>query len=197
MLRPILGILFVAGVAVAGDYAWYALGARNVATAGSMHGAALLGAVGLVLGWLAGRVFLGLVAGMAAGVGGALAYYAIAAALGGRGQSLPAMLAAWCAVWIVLAICDGRLLRRGALSPWGATIVRGIAAAALGGIAFYFMYPYFWGRDSRSYSDLIKFAAWAIAWAPGILAISSYKSQVTSHKLQVKRSPARLYLVNL
>lgn len=181
MVRPILGILFVAGVAVAGDYAWYALGARNVATAGSMHGAALLGAVGLVLGWLAGRVVLGLVAGVAAGVGGALAYYAIAAAIGGRGQSLPAMLAAWCAVWMVLAICDGRLLRRTAPSPWGATIARGLVAAVLGGLAFYFMYPYFWGRDSRSYSDLVRFAAWAIAWAPGILTISTNNQQLTTN----------------
>ena len=174
MLRPILGVLWVAAIAVAGDHVWFAVGARNEATAGSMHGAALLGAVGLVLGWLSGRVVAGLVTGIAAGVGGALAYYAIAAALGGRGgMSLPAMVAAWAAVWIVLAICDGRILRRPAARPWGETLMRGIVAALVGGIAFYFMFPFFWGRDSRDYSDLVKFGAWAVAWAPGILAISS------------------------
>ena len=181
MLRPILGILFVAAVATAGDHVWYAVGARNEATAGSIHGAALLGAVGLVLGWLAGRLLEGVATGIVAGVGGALAYYAIAAAMGGRGMSLPAMVAAWAAVWIVLAICDGRLLRRPGVRSWNEIIVRGVAAAFLGGIAFYFMFPYFWGRESSTYSDFVKFGAWAVAWAPGILAISS-KFKVRSSK---------------
>ena len=172
MLRPVLGVLFVAAVATAGDHVWYAVGARNVATAGSMHGAALLGAVGLVLGWLSGRVLAGLATGIAAGIGGALAYYALAAALGGRGMSLTAMVAAWAAVWLVLAICDGRFLRRPP-RPWDEALLRGATAAVAGGIAFYFMFPFFWGRESRSYSDLVKFAAWAIAWAPGILALTS------------------------
>ena len=107
MIRPILGVLFVAAVATAGDHVWFAVGARNEATAGSMHGAALLGAVGLVLGWLSGRVLAGLVTGIAAGVGGALAYYAIAAAIGNRGMSLPAMVAAWAAVWVVQRFATG------------------------------------------------------------------------------------------
>ena len=180
VIRPVLGILFVAAVATAGDHVWYAVGARNEATAGSMHGAALLGAVGLVLGWLSGRLVAGLLAGMAAGVGGALAYYAIAAVLGGRGMSLTAMVAAWAAVWIVLAVFDARLLQRppGALTT---ALGRGVIAAILGGAAFYFMFPFFWGRESRDYSDLVKFGAWAIAWAPGILAISS-KFKVRSSK---------------
>ncbi len=173
VLRPILGVLFVAAVATAGDHVWFAVGARNEATAGSMHGAALLGAVGLVLGWLSGRVLAGLATGIAAGVGGALAYYAIAAAIGGRGMSLPAMVAAWAAVWIVLAICDGRFLRSPGVRPWGETIMRGLTAAVVGGIAFYFMFPFFWGPESRAYSDLVKLGAWAVAWAPGILSLSS------------------------
>jgi len=180
VLRPILGVLFVAAVATAGDHVWFAVGARNEATAGSMHGAALLGAVGLVLGWLSGRVLAGLATGIAAGVGGALAYYAIAAAIGGPGMSLPAMVAAWAAVWIVMAICDGRFLRS-PVRPWGETILRGVTAAVVGGIAFYFMFPFFWGRESRGYSDLVKLGAWAIAWAPGILALSS-KFEVRSSK---------------
>ena len=172
--RPILGVLFVAVVATVGDYVWFAVGARNEATAGSMHGAALLGAVGLVLGWLSGRILAGLATGIAAGIGGALAYYALAAAMGNRGgMSLTAMVAAWAAVWLVLAVCDGRFLRRPGVRPWDETILRGVTAAVVGGIAFYFMFPFFWGRESRAYSDLVKFAAWAIAWAPGILAITA------------------------
>ena len=172
MLKPLLGVIFVAAVATFGDHVWYAVGARNEATAGSMHGAALLGAVGLVLGWMSKRLVAGLLTGMAAGVGGALAYYAIAAALGGRGQSLHAMVAAWAAVWMVLAICDARILRRPAARPWGEALARGFAAAALGGLAFYLTYPYFWGREARNYGDLVKFGAWMVAWAPGILSLA-------------------------
>lgn len=173
MSRPILGIFFVAAVATLGDHAWYALGARNEATAGSIHGAALLGAVGLVLGWLSGRVFAGLAVGVASGVGGALAYYSMAAAMGGRGMSLTAMVAAWAAVWIVLAVCEARLLRRPSPGSWGEALLRGVAAAALGGVAFYFMFPFFWGSASRDYNDFVKFGAWMVAWAPGILLVSS------------------------
>ncbi len=181
MLKPLLGVLFVAAVATLGDHVWYAVGARNQATAGSLHGAALLGAVGLVLGWMSKRIVAGLLTGIAAGVGGALAYYAIAAALGGRGQSLHAMVAAWAAVWIVLAICDARVLRRPAVRPWGEALARGLAAAVLGGLAFYFTYPYFWGRESRNYGDLVKFGAWVIAWAPGILSLALPR-QLTTRK---------------
>ena len=172
MLKPLIGVAFVAAVATLGDHVWFAVGARNEATAGSLHGAALLGSVGLVLGWLSKRVAAGLLTGIAAGVGGALAYYAIAAAIGGRGQSLHAMIAAWAAVWIVLAICDARILRRPAARPWNEALLRGIAAAVLGGAAFYLTYPYFWGRESRNYGDLVKFGAWLVAWAPGILSLA-------------------------
>ena len=176
MLKPLLGVMFVAAVATLGDHVWDAVGARNEATAGSLHGAALLGAVGLVLGWISKRIVAGLLAGIAAGVGGALAYYAIAAAIGGRGQILQAMVAAWAAVWIVLAICDARLLRR-PVRPWGEALARGLAAAVIGGIAFYLMYPYFWGREASNYGDLVKFGAWMIAWAPGILALALPRSR--------------------
>jgi hypothetical protein len=172
VLKPLLGVMFVAAVATLGDHVWDAVGARNEATAGSLHGAALLGAVGLVLGWISRRLVAGLLTGMAAGVGGALAYYAIASAMGGRGQILQAMVAAWAAVWIVLAICDARVLRRPAVRPWSDALMRGVAAAVIGGIAFYLMYPYFWGREARNYGDLVKFGAWMVAWAPGIFSLT-------------------------
>src|SRR6185436_14242252 len=118
MSRAILGIVFVAAVATVGDHLWFAIGLRNQATAGSAHGALLLGSVGLVLGWLSGRVLAGLLTGILAGIGGALAYYALAAAMTGRGMNITAMVAAWCAVWIVLAICDARILKRASPRPW-------------------------------------------------------------------------------
>jgi hypothetical protein len=172
--RAILGIVFVAAVATFGDHLWYAIGLRNQAAAGSAHGALLLGSVGLVLGWLSGRVLAGLVTGILAGIGGALAYYALVAAMPGRGMNVTAMVAAWCAVWIVLAICDARILRRSSPRSWGEALARGAAAAILGGAAFYYMFEYFWGERAVSFGDyLAHFAAWFIAWAPGILCITT------------------------
>ena len=173
MSKSLLGIAFVAAMATFGDYVWFAIGLRNQAAAGSAHGALLLGSVGLVLGWLAGRVLAGVLTGIAAGVGGALAYYAMVGVMTGRGRGVVAMVAAWCAVWIVLAICDGRLLRRSSPRPWGEAIVRGIAAAVLGGAAFYYMLEYFWGEQAVSLGDYVAhFGAWFVAWAPGILSVT-------------------------
>jgi hypothetical protein len=179
VVKIIIGVAFVAAVATIGDYAWFQLGARNVATAGSIHGALLLGSVGLVLGWLSGRVLAGLAAGVAAGVGGALAYYAMAAVMGGRGMNLQAVVAAWAAVWVVLAISDGRLLRRPQAS-WAESLVRGLAAAIFGGLAFYFMVDQLWGKDPREGNALLRFVDWLVAWAPGIFAITSTFERRTS-----------------
>ena len=52
--------------------------------------------------------------------------------------------------------------------------MRGISAAALGGIAFFLMMDALWGRppaEGRNY--LLQFGAWLIAWTPGILAIAA------------------------
>ena len=180
VLKIFLGVAFVAAVATIGDYAWFELGARNRATAGSIHGAFLLGSVGLVLGWLSGRVLAGLAAGVAAGVGGALAYYAMAAAMGGRGMNMQAVVAAWAAIWVVLAISDGRLLRRPRAS-WGESLARGLAAAVFGGLAFYLMVDQLWGTDPREGNALLRFVDWMVAWAPGILAITSkFKTQTST-----------------
>jgi hypothetical protein len=171
MLRLFLGIVFVALVATVGDYVWFEIGIRHQATAGAAHGALLLGSVGLVLGWLSGRIAAGLVAGIAAGVGGAVAYYALAAG-GGRSDTFPAMIAAWAAVWIVLAVADGRLLRRRSPRGWTEVLVRGVLAAGLGGLAFWAVLGIIWGgppADGRNY--LTQFGAWLVAWAPGMLAI--------------------------
>lgn len=173
MARILIGIIFVAVVATVGDYVWFEIGIRHQATAGALHGALLLGSVGLVLGWIAGRVVAGLLAGIAAGVGGAAAYYAMASAASARSDTFPAMVAAWAAVWLVLAACDGRLLRRHAPRSWSEILTRGILAAVLGGLAFYAVLNVIWGAPpaaGRNY--VLQFAAWMLAWAPGIVAIA-------------------------
>jgi hypothetical protein len=170
MIKPLVGILAVALVATIGDAVWYELGVRHRMVAGILHGAVLLTAVGGVLGAIAGRFAAGLPLGMAAGVGGALAYYAIVA-VGGRRADLVAMLSAWSLLWFALAVVDGRVLRRGSrrlLELLG----RGAIAAALGGLAFYGLVDVLWGATGAGPNYLIQFLAWAIVWAPGILAIA-------------------------
>ena len=167
MITIALGILVVALVSTGGDWVWYELGVRHRATAGILHGAVLLTAVGGVIGAAAGRVLRGLPLGAAAGVGGALVYYALAPALG-----YAAMILAWASLWILLALFDALLLRPGQRSL-GQAIARGSVAAILGGLAFWLVVDTLWGRPhgaERSY--FMQFLAWAFAWAPGILALT-------------------------
>jgi hypothetical protein len=167
MLSAFLGILSVAAVATAGDYIWYEFGVRHRLLAGVIHGAVLLMSVGGVVGVSARRIAAGLPLGAAAGVGGALAYYAIDTIARGS----VAMMAAWIICWLILAVGEGRLLQRPPRS-WTEVLTRGVLASILAGLAFYSVVNVLWGRppaDGRNY--LVQFAAWTVAWAPGILAL--------------------------
>jgi hypothetical protein len=165
------GLALVALVSAAGDYVWYEIGVEHRMSAGIIHGAILLAAVGAVIGAAAGRLLAGLPLGAIAGVAGALVYYGIVSSTG-RGSGIVAMVIGWAVVWLVLAILDGRFLRSAAPRGWPEIVVRGLLAAALGGVSFYLMVDTLWGRPpagGRNY--LIQFGAWLIAWAPGILAL--------------------------
>jgi hypothetical protein len=167
-MKIILGIVLVAAVSTIGDYVWYEVGVRHVMTAGVIHGAILLAAVGAVVGAAAGRVAAGIPVGAVAGVGGALVYYALLSVAGRW-----AVIEAWAACWLILAVLDARVLRAPARRSWGEALARGLAAAVLGGVAFYFMMDTLWGRapaGGRNY--VIQFGAWLVAWAPGILALT-------------------------
>jgi hypothetical protein len=168
----VLGILLVAAVATAADWIWYTFGVRHSMTAGLIHGALLLAAVGGVLGAASRRVVKGLPIGAIAGLGGACAYYVIAATLDRRtyGAAIPA---AWVILWLLLAALDGRWLRAPAIRSSREVAARGAAAAVLSGLAFYLVMNTLWGRPpegGRNY--LVQFAAWTIAWAPGLLALT-------------------------
>ena len=173
MATIVAGILVVALVSTMGDFIWYHFGVRHRALVGILHGAVLLMAVGGVLGVVAGRFARGLPLGMVAGVGGALAYYAMTPLIGRS-----AMVASWVVVWLLLALLAGRVLRQWSI---GEIVVRGLVAAVAGGIAFYLVVGVLWGRPvggERNY--LMQFAAWAFAWAPGILALTAGSRQVRS-----------------
>jgi hypothetical protein len=171
-MRIAVGILGVALVATLADYTWYTLHVRHSIVTGIIHGAVLLTAVGAVLGVDAGRVLKGLPIGALAGIGGALTYYLLVALVDRRtyGSAIPA---SWAALWLIVAVLDGRWLRAPARRPWRVIAFRGALAAVLSGAAFFMVMNTLWGRppaSGRNYA--IQFGAWLVAWAPGLLALT-------------------------
>ena len=171
-MKTIVGVLVVAAVATLGDFIWYTYGVRHTIVAGLVHGALLLTAVGAVLGAASGRVLKGLPIGALAGIGGAASYYVLVAVMDRRtyGSAIPA---AWIIMWLLLAALDGRWLRAPKRRTWAAIAGRGLAAALIGGVAFYLVMNILWGRPpagGRNY--VVQFFAWAFAWAPGLFALT-------------------------
>ena len=165
MIKLAFGILIVSAVATLGDYIWYEIGVRHRMVAGIIHGALQLMAVGGVLGWPARRIGARPGRGIGAGVLGALSYYAMAPAMG-----YPAMFISWMVVWILLA--SERAPLQSARRPWLNVLARGVIAAVISGVAFYAISGTVWGPPPAGGRNYLKhFAAWLVAWAPGILAI--------------------------
>jgi hypothetical protein len=161
-MNTIVGVLVVAACATVGDFVWYTYGVRHTAVAGFTYGALLLTSVGAVLGAASGRVLKGLPIGALAGIGGAASYYVLVATMDRRtyGSAIPA---AWVIMWLILAALDGRWLRAPLRRRWSAIAGRGIAAAGLGGAAFYLVMNVLWGRPpagGRNY--VVQFFAWAV-----------------------------------
>jgi len=183
MMKTWLGLLLVAAVATAGDSIWYGFGVRHTMLAGVLHGALLLTVVGGVLGWPSGHVVKGLPIGTLAGIAGAATYYVFVALVDRRtyGSAIPT---SWVAMWLVLAAFEGRWIRSEAPRSWRNVVLRGIAAAVLGGVAFFLVLETLWGRppaEGRNY--LLQFAAWAFAWAPGLLALTAGSAAMDGHHL--------------
>jgi hypothetical protein len=171
-MQAIAGIVIVAAAATLGDVIWYTVGVRHTVAAGVLHGALLLAAVGAMLGVAHGRALAGIPIGALAGIGGAVAYYVLVLLVDSRpyGAAIPG---AWVAMWLLLAALDGRWLRAPARRTWRDIALRGLIAAAAGGLAFALVRTVLWGRppgDERNY--FVQFAVWAFAWAPGLLALT-------------------------
>jgi len=167
MFKLLIGIVLVAAVATVGDSIWYELGVQHRMTAGIIHGAVLIMAVGGALGWPANNFKAGLIAGVSSGIAGALVYYAAAGTLG----SQSAMLVAWVAVWMLLAIAEGQFVRKPRRS-WTTTLGSGVIAAVLSGLAFYLVSGKLWGHTT-THNYVTQFGYWLIAWAPGLFAIGA------------------------
>lgn len=163
MHPSLIGALLMAAVTTAGDYAWFELGIRHTPMAGVLHGIVLMGTLGAILGYLARRAGMGVIGGIVAGALGALMFYALWRVLGWG-----AMFLAWSAVWLGLAAFDHFILWKRRGSRW---ITRGLAAAILGGVAFY-MISGIWTSHAESPNYAWHFVSWFIAWWPGLAALT-------------------------
>lgn len=168
----IAGIAAVATAATLGDFIWYTIGVSHTVMAGILHGALLLATAGAAVGATSGRLMKGLPIGAIAGVGGALSYYLLILLVDRRtyGTAIPG---AWVIMWLLLAGFEGRWIRGGARRQWGEIALRGTVAAVTSGLAFALVRSTLWGQPpvgGRSY--FAQFAAWAFAWAPGLLTLT-------------------------
>jgi hypothetical protein len=171
-INTIVGVVVVAAVATLGDFIWYTYGVRHTMIAGFIHGALLLTSVGGVLGAASGRTLKGLPIGALAGIGGAASYYLLIVVMDRRtyGSAIPG---AWISMWLILAALDGRWLRTPQRRTWSGVAVRAVIASVFSGLAFYLVLNTLWGRPpagGRNYA--LQFAAWAFAWAPGLLTLT-------------------------
>ena len=157
--------VFVALVATIGDFIWFEYGVRHTAVHGVLHGAGLLLAVGLVIGQQTGQFIKGALGGVIAGVSGALAFYAVAQPFGYLG----ALIAAWVFMWIVLAAVSAWV--RGHLAEVPRWMAPGLIAAVTSGATFYLVSG-IWTDHPAARNYLWHLAAWTIAWAPGIVALT-------------------------
>ncbi len=165
MLIHIARPVFVALVATLGDFIWFEYGVRHTTVHGVLHGAALLLAVGLVLGQHTGAWLRGAVGGIAAGVAGALAFYAVVGLTGYLG----ALIAAWVLMWMLLAAVAAWL--RGDLMKPRRWAVPGALAAVGSGVTFYLVSG-IWTDHPEARNYVWHLVAWTVAWAPGIFALT-------------------------
>jgi hypothetical protein len=167
----LVGILVVAAAATAADWIWYTRNVPHCLSAGVAHGALLLTVVGGVLGAAASRTVRGLPIGTIAGVAGALTYFLVIETTGGKVYG-PAIGVAWVVTWLVLAALEGRWLRAPVPRGWIEIALRGVAAALLSGIGFYLVFQTLWGEQTEERNWALQFVAWAVAWGPGLIALS-------------------------
>jgi hypothetical protein len=164
MRHALIGAVFIAAVSTAGDFVWATFIPRHMPRYGLSHGALLFLCVGLFLGALARRPLAGAVGGAAIGLLAAGSFYVLAPIAG-----YSVMFVSWFGVWIALAFFNGWLQGR----PPSArdTLIRGIAAAILSGLAFYLVSGIWFPFRPRGWDYAWHFVAWIVAYLPGFAAL--------------------------
>ncbi len=160
----LIGSVLLAALSTVADYIWFLDIPRHQVLSGSIHGASLFAALGAYLGWRKGKAGIGLAGGLLSGVVAALSFYAMAP-IGGYNM----MLVSWLLLWIMLAALqtylDGRLDLARAV---GRGIITAIVAAAGFAIVLFQLYRQW---PPESFSAIRHFAAWTIAYLPGLYVL--------------------------
>ena len=84
-----------------------------------------------------------------------------------------AIPAAWVTLWLLACRARRPLAPRAGPPSWPSIVIRGALAAVFSGVTFFLVMNTLWGRPpatGRNY--VVQFAAWVIAWAPGLLALT-------------------------
>jgi hypothetical protein len=171
--------LFVGAVATVADWIWASQSLPHKALYGILHGAGMLGAMGLAIGATQRRPLTGLAGGLVGGVIAAASYYGFVA-LGFRRYSI---LAAWGLLWFIFAYLEGPFLRGSRVSG---AVVRGVVAAAGSMAAFYYVTAANWMHpEPKSFHYLEHFWRWTVAFLPGFLAL------LVTLKVDVRRTGGR------
>jgi len=169
----LLAALVLAAAATFADLVWVWIpGHRPIY--GLIHGALLFMIVGVVLGLIAARAggagstvtLVGRAAGgeLLAGLAGAAAFYALYGLIGWA-----AMFVAWMWIWMLTAFLQRWV--RSSPETLGTTLVRGVAAAILSGIAFWAISGIWLGAPTRTPNYAVNFLSWFIAFLPGFACL--------------------------
>lgn len=161
--HAVVAAVLLAAVMTFGDYIWSVFEVRHKVVNGILHGATMCLALGVVIGWRAGRIAAGTLAGPVIGVVAALVFYALAPAM-----RYWAMLPAWMLFWILFAFLQQRLMRT---ETTATALRRGVAAALLSGAAFYAISG-IWTKPAPGPPPYgVHFASWVFAFLPGFVAL--------------------------
>lgn len=165
MLTPaLIGSLLLATLSTIADYVWFLDIPRHQVLSGSIHGAALFAALGAYLGWRKGKAAVGLAGGLLSGLAAALSFYALAP-LGGYNM----MLVSWLLLWVLLAALQTRLDGRLDIAK---ALGRGVITAAVAAIGFgIVLFQLYRAWPPQHFSAITHFAAWAIAYFPGLYVL--------------------------
>jgi hypothetical protein len=163
MMTALVGAIVLGALSTLYDFVWAHFEVRHKAIYGLIHGMTLLSAAGVVLAWPARRLVAGLIGGAVAGLIAAASFYAFYMVFGYLGG----ILAAWMLLWMLFGALESRL--RGVASG-RESLVRGMAAAVLSGIAFYFVSG-IWTDHGAPPNYLRNFASWTFAFFPGFAAL--------------------------
>lgn len=161
-----IGTVVMALVSAFADAFWAAAIPEHRAFYGIVHGGLVLTVMGAMLGKLGGqgRVPLAALAGLLIGVLAGASFYLLYPLVG-----VPALVVAWMFLWLAFAFLNNALWSPA--ESHGRTVVRGVTAALLGGIAYWLISGIWLGPHDPGPFYYRNFAAWCVAFLPGFVSL--------------------------